>query len=103
MDVVFKVVVDGCTALLLCEKGQLLLSSNSMEPISSVLDILDGVVDFCTVDIHAFEGLVVHLEVIYELDKLRVGSVEVYDAVLAHDVERHEFTWGHPDHEMIYV
>ena len=35
MDVVFKVVTDGCTALLLYEEGQLILNNNSMEPISS--------------------------------------------------------------------
>ena len=96
MDVVFKLLTDR--RLLRREEGQLLLNSHSMQPISSVLDILDGLVHFCTVHIHALEGLAVHLEVIDETDKLRIGSIEVYDTVLAHHVERHEFTiWSHPD------
>ena len=61
---------------------QLLLNGNSMEPFDVVLDILDGIVDLCTARIHALEGLAVHLEATYEPVN-SVGSVEIYDAVLA--------------------
>ena len=69
-------------------EGQLLLNGNSTEPFDGVLDsdILDGIVDLCTVHIHALEGVAVHLEATYEPFN-SVGSVEIYDAVLAHDVE----------------